>query len=191
MRIYLAAAYARQAEMQGVRDALTELGHEITSRWIDRTTEPPGGMGAVELFTDPAAGIGHAREDLADIDAAEAVISFTGSGTRGGRHTDFGYALGKGKYLVLAGTREHIFHSLVDEWYPDFSTLMREFRLGGRARQLAQPEDARDIAARLGVSQQPWFDPACDACNKDWHRCPGCGTPVAHGQATCRQCARL
>jgi len=37
----------------------------------------------------------------------------------------------------------------------------------------------------------PWFEPGCPLCDKDWHRCPGCGTPLKHGQATCADCARL
>jgi hypothetical protein len=60
---------------------------------------------------------------------------------------------------------------------------------GDIVRVLPPGEDARDIAARLGV--RPWFEPGCPLCDTDQHRCPGCGTPVAHGQATCEQCARL
>lgn len=33
-RIYLAARYSRNDEMRGVRDVLTALGYEVTSRWI-------------------------------------------------------------------------------------------------------------------------------------------------------------
>ena len=29
----------------------------------------------------------------------------------------------------------------------------------------------------------------CSACNYDTHRCPGCGTPVAHGTVACSDCA--
>lgn len=37
----------------------------------------------------------------------------------------------------------------------------------------------------------PWFEPGCPLCDTDQHRCPGCGTPLKHGQATCSDCAKL
>lgn len=32
------------------------------------------------------------------------------------------------------------------------------------------------------------FDPDCDKCDTDNHRCPGCGTDVRHGTVTCDDC---
>ena len=124
MRVYLAAAYERQEEMRGVRDILAAYGHEVTSTWIDRTEEPPGGLGATHLLDDPKAGTEFARIDLMDLDAAEVVVSFTGMGTRGGRQVDYGFALGRSKYLIGVGPREHIFHTLAAEWYPDWTGLI-------------------------------------------------------------------
>lgn len=121
MKVYLAAAYERHEEMRGVRDVLQALGHEITSSWIDRAMEVPAGTTA-NLDTDPARYAEYAQADLADLDAADTVVSFTGGG-RGGRHTEFGYALAHGKRLVLAGPREHVFHTLAGEWYPDWPQL--------------------------------------------------------------------
>ena len=31
----------------------------------------------------------------------------------------------------------------------------------------------------------------CDLCDLDIHRCPGCGTPVDHGQTVCGACNDL
>jgi hypothetical protein len=122
-RIYLAASYPRLDEMRGVRDVLTAFGHTVTSRWID---QPPGeGAGVAELAADPAAYVKFAHLDIADLEAAETVMSFTGEGGRGGRHVEFGMAVMLGKRLVIVGPREHVFHTLPEvEWYPDWSRLV-------------------------------------------------------------------
>lgn len=190
MKIYLAAAYARQNEMQGVRDVLEALGHEVTSTWIDRTTEPPGGIGAAELIIVPETAAEYARTDLADIDRTEVVVSFTGEGTRGGRHTDYGYALGRGKYLIGVGPREHIFHALANEWYRDWTALMLATSSSQPRSRLFRDEAALSVAARaMGV--RPAFDPGCPLCDTDMHRCPGCSEPIEHGMVSCDQCAKL
>jgi len=122
MRVYLAAAYERHEEMRGVRDLLTAFGHEITSHWIDvAITVPRETPGKLDSNADSLAQ--HARVDLADVDNAEAIILFTGGG-RGGYHTEYGFALGRGKYLIIVGTREHVFHSLAAEWYPGWTGLV-------------------------------------------------------------------
>ena len=122
MRVYLAAAYERHEEMQGVRDILMAYGHEITSRWIDRAAEmPPGTVESMQ--TDPMRFAEAARIDLADLDNAEVVLSFAGHG-RGGRHTEFGFGLARGKYMIHVGPREHVFHTLAAEWYPDWTGLI-------------------------------------------------------------------
>jgi hypothetical protein len=123
MLVYLAAAYPRLEEMRGIRDVLEAFGHKVMSRWID---QPPGeGAGVTELAADPAAYVKYAELDMADLAAAEVVISFTGEGGRGGRHVEFGMAVAMGKRLVLVGPREHVFHTLPHiEWYPDWSRLV-------------------------------------------------------------------
>ncbi len=96
--IYLAASYNRKDEMCAIAEKLQLLGHTITSRWI------------VQHGEDQETG---AREDLEDIDNSAWVISFTGAGTTsGGRHVEFGYALAKGKAMVLIGEPENVFHKL-------------------------------------------------------------------------------
>ena len=122
MRVYLAAAYERHAEMQGVRDILTAFGHEITSRWIDRAEKSPRETAGALSSNRPDLPQ-EARLDLADVDNAEAIILFTGGG-RGGYHTEYGFALGRGKYLIVVGDREHVFHTLAAEWYRDWTGLI-------------------------------------------------------------------
>lgn len=128
MKVYLAARYSRNDEMRGVRDVLQALGHEVTSRWIDQH----GGdllesIVAEKLNAEPAACAKYAHIDVEDLKAADTVISFTsaGGGGKGGRHIEFGVALGLGKRLMIVGPRENVFHTLpAIEWYPDWSRLV-------------------------------------------------------------------
>jgi hypothetical protein len=120
-KIALAARYSRNVEMRGVRDTLEALGHEVTSGWID----DPAVYDMERLDSDPAGCAAFAAEALADIFAADTLISFTGDGGKGGRHAEFGYALGlRTRHLVVVGPREHVFHTLPDiEWHPDVAHL--------------------------------------------------------------------
>jgi hypothetical protein len=128
MKIYLAARYSRNGEMRGVRDVLQALGHEVTSRWIDQH----GGnllesIVAEKLNENPGACAHYAEVDVADLSAADVVVSFTseGGGGKGGRHVEFGLALGLGKRLVIVGPRENVFHTWPGvEWYPDWAHLV-------------------------------------------------------------------
>lgn len=84
MKIYLAARYSRNDEMRGVRDVLTALGHEVTSRWIDlhpgvfgdqRKLEQsftPEFLGAETEFCGRVAQI-----DIDDLFGANALVCFT------------------------------------------------------------------------------------------------------------------
>jgi hypothetical protein len=127
-KIYLAARYSRNAEMRGVRDVLQALGYEVTSRWIGQH----GGnllesIVAEQLNADPAGCSKYAEIDIDDLRAADVVISFTSAdgGGKGGRHVEYGLALGLGKRLVIVGPREHVFHTLpAVEWYPDWAHLV-------------------------------------------------------------------
>ena len=126
--IYLAARYSRNEEMRGVRDVLQALGYEVTSRWIDQH----GGnllesIVAEKLNADPAECSKYAAVDVDDLTRADTVVSFTSAdgGGKGGRHIEFGLALGLGKRLVIVGPRENVFHTLPQvEWYPDWSRLV-------------------------------------------------------------------
>jgi len=128
MKVYLAARYSRHDEMRGVRDVLTALGHEVTSRWIDQHG------GALEasytpekLNTDPAECGVLGEHDVADLAAADTVISFTSTngGGKGGRHVEHGIALGMGKRVIVCGPRENIFHTLPQiEHYPSWRSLV-------------------------------------------------------------------
>jgi len=114
-KVYLASTYSRHLEMQEIRRFLSHFGIEVTSRWIngDHTLETDELLGSA---------IAHrfAEEDLQDLQDADTIISFTGTGNRGrgGRHVEFGYALAIGKRLLIVGSLENVFHCLpVVEWF--------------------------------------------------------------------------
>jgi hypothetical protein len=111
-KLYLAAALERAAELRVYAAELAEMGYDVTSRWLD--------SGMQKLAPDLCAAV-----DLADIERADTVISFTGGG-RGGRHVEFGYGLAMRKGLVLIGTREHVFHYLPEVAHFDTWAAFKE-----------------------------------------------------------------
>jgi len=134
VRIYLAARYSKHPEMQVVRNVLETMGHDVTSRWIDCRSDVVGDF--TSSFTPeflnsrPDLCAPLARHDLDDINRADTVISFTyppsEDGVKGGRHVEFGYALARGKRMMLVGPRQHAFHTLPTvEWYGDWPQLAR------------------------------------------------------------------
>jgi hypothetical protein len=127
MNIYLAARYSRHPEMQSVRDVLEVFGHKVTSRWVDaHGGKYPSSFTPEILNSDPVHCAVLGQHDIEDVQAADVVISFTeGSGGKGGRHVEFGLALGLGKRVIVVGPREHIFHTLPQvEVYSDWSHLI-------------------------------------------------------------------
>ncbi len=85
-------------------DSTATLMH-VTARWISGAHETDAGVPDLKA----------ALEDIQDVEAADIVVSFTETGdvpgrSRGGRHVEFGYALAKGKRLIVVGTRENVFH---------------------------------------------------------------------------------
>lgn len=133
MKVYLAARYSRREELVGYRNDLNQLGSiipglylRVTSRWLNGSHEAhklgPNGMRVIPRsgYTNTQARR-FAREDLADIDEADVVVVFTeehvprGNVGRGGRHVEFGYALAKGKKIIVVGPIENVFYSLINE----------------------------------------------------------------------------
>lgn len=112
MKIYLAARYSRHPEMQRCRDDLEALGHTVTSRWINGDHKLVND--SMFLPGDEKIAEGFAVEDYEDLLEAECVISFTepqrSTNSRGGRHVEFGIALGLGKHNVIVGPKENVFH---------------------------------------------------------------------------------
>ena len=131
MKIYLAARYFRRLELCGYRDDLEALGHVVTSRWLygdhqilDEGLSDPAMQALRESF---------ALEDLTDVIEANALIAFTeqprATNSRGGRHVEFGAALGRNLHCYVVGPRENVFHCLpMVMQFDDWRQALRHFR---------------------------------------------------------------
>lgn len=105
MAVYLAARYGRRKEMLALSQLLEAAGHRVTARWVHGLHDTAGGMSDQDA----------ALEDLVDVELADAIIAFTETPgvegrARGGRHVEFGWALARGKRLIVFGPRENVFH---------------------------------------------------------------------------------
>jgi len=121
LKAYLAAQYARRDELREHKAVLEPLGIEVTSRWLDEQEPLNSQMGEKtdDWYVETA------TIDLEDVDRAEAVIFFSENPRvgipRGGRHVEFGYALGTSKPIYVIGPKENVFH-YIDRVY-HFETL--------------------------------------------------------------------
>jgi nucleoside 2-deoxyribosyltransferase len=128
MKIYLAARYSRRDQLRALAEQLREAGHTVTSRWLETewANRPDQSSAAPPEYRAK-----YALIDLEDVDAADVVVSFTeapGDGSRGGRHVEHGYALAKGKRLVVVGYRENLFHEHPSvEFYASQWDMLRAF----------------------------------------------------------------
>lgn len=115
MKLYLAAPFADREKIAKIGDRLKSLGAVITARWIYGGEE---GLSREQI----------AILDLADVDACDTLVLFTFPRgtltTGGGRHVEFGYAMARGKNLVVIGSRENVFchapnvgvYATLDDW---------------------------------------------------------------------------
>lgn len=114
MKFYIASRYSRRLEMCQVRAWLVNLGHEVTSRWLDTNWEYSPGQSSSNA--PPEYREQYSKWDLEDIRKCDCLITFTEppdlAGGRGGRHVEFGIAIGLNKALVVIGHYENIFHHL-------------------------------------------------------------------------------
>jgi len=108
--------------MEAVANRLKTFGFDIVARWVYGGED---GLSREQI----------AILDIADVDACDVLVSFTqpyGALTKGGgRHVEFGYALARGKRLVVIGSRENVFHHApnvsvfptLDDWLHHLNVL--------------------------------------------------------------------
>lgn len=125
MRVYLAARYSRKNEIKALIPVFGSHGISVGSRWLHETSPPDTTLDKVtpEFCQETAS------TDLEDIEMCDALVFFAENplvGTpRGGRHVEFGFALGIGKRIVVIGEKENIFHYLPGVvHYPDLKTFL-------------------------------------------------------------------
>lgn len=113
MKIYLAARYGRRDQLRELRSFLQAMGHVVTSSWLDSEWKSVGSD--APSHAPPGEREKACNQNLVDLDNADCCISFTedpasADGKRGGRHVEFGYALAKGKRVIVVGYTENVFH---------------------------------------------------------------------------------
>lgn len=120
-RIYLSGQFEDGARLCEVRLQLQGSGYSVTSRWLDSAAAGP----ATAQASDPGAQTrlsGIARQDFEDIDRSDLVVVFNpaeaSSIGRGGRHVETGYALARGKRVIVVGARGNVFH-----WLPEITVV--------------------------------------------------------------------
>jgi hypothetical protein len=110
VKIYIASRYGRKEEMKVVAAKLNAAGHKVASFWIYEIHPTDVTMDQVndaELRET-------AMADYIELGAADAMLFFAEDPLvvppRGGRHVEFGIAIGMGKDIYVIGPKENIFH---------------------------------------------------------------------------------
>jgi hypothetical protein len=143
MRYYFAGAYARRAELEKYAGwLLTEIpAARVVSRWVLDPQEGDDAGFSAEGLTRPETielAWYYGQRDVEDLTKADAIVSFTGEGGRGGRHIEHGMAISyydnhpwdlsdrRGPIrLIVVGPREHVFHCHpATEVYPDWAAFL-------------------------------------------------------------------
>ena len=128
LSVYLAARFSRKAEMRQYADDLASTGIDVTSIWIH--DDKHEWTGAPDDQIPPHALARFAREDLRDIDAADAVVVFTDSpSSKGGMWVEVGYAIGRDIPLLIVGPVANVFCAVIEDRYetwPDALTALAD-----------------------------------------------------------------
>lgn len=134
MRLYIAGRYSRRDEFREIAKLLRSRGFFITSGWLNENADLHHKLGDTIAGEQDVATfyLRTAIMDCEDIQAADAILFFAEDphiGTpRGGRHVEFGYALGTGKRLFVVGDEENIFHYLPNvKVFPTVECFIEEF----------------------------------------------------------------
>jgi hypothetical protein len=129
--VYLAARYTRREELCDYRAELQARGFEVPARWLHgshQMTDQGMALGALEAAVEDPDGVSldqartialrekFALDDFEDVTRADLIVAFTEAprqaNSRGGRHVEFGIALGRGTPVIIVGPRENIFTCL-------------------------------------------------------------------------------
>ncbi len=108
------------------KQELQRLGFVVTSTWMEEPDDP--NVSLKDVDDDVLAE--YARRDVEEINDADTLVLFTvdpdEKARRGGRHVEYGYALGKGKTVCVVGPRDNIFHHLlpVDLCFPSWGNFI-------------------------------------------------------------------
>jgi nucleoside 2-deoxyribosyltransferase len=136
MKIYIAAAYARQDRALGISADLRGLGFDVVSTWHDS----PEADDAAVLDRDKATIVERALLEISRCDLLVALTEGERSPYgRGGRHAELGAALVMGKQVIAVGRRENLFYHHHNVVHVNEETALRRILafIAARDRQRA------------------------------------------------------
>lgn len=128
---YFAGSFYRKPELVVYMEQWQTIGNYCTSRWL-RTDHEVDFQEEVDQLAYGSEGHQFALEDIDDILRAELLVFFSSANNaskgRGGRHTEFGIALGRSIPIVLIGEPECAFHATVPSAlrFKDFDDFMKD-----------------------------------------------------------------
>jgi len=127
-RYFLSGCFQQHQQIQSYAEQLEQAirGARVVSTWHSQPDiAAEDALTPAELTLHPDQGQGYAAQDLEELDQAQVLVLFSGFGGQGGRHVEYGYALAKGKRLVLVGPRDNVFSCLPQaEWFPSFTAWL-------------------------------------------------------------------
>ncbi len=119
MKFYIAGRYDRLDELNVYAQQLRDIGHSVDCRWLLGTHQLHPNPQIVDDPNNQQVPMGarpFAEDDVEDVSKADAIILFSeppnSHSKRGGRHVEFGIAVGLKKDLIIIGPRENVFHCL-------------------------------------------------------------------------------
>ena len=114
MKVYLASRYSRKTELRKYANKARKEGIKITSSWLREHNAPDAILSQISDKRNRD----YALQDLKDIKRADTLVLFSENPLvgipRGGRLTEFGYALALGKSIIVVGPRENTFMYMLE-----------------------------------------------------------------------------
>jgi len=114
MNIYLAGKISVKPLLKLARKELHEMGHIVTSRWLD--------------YIDEGDKAEYALRDLEDIKQANCFILYTADepADGGGRECEWGFMLSRltMPYRVIIGPKRNVFHQLCNQNFNDWNECL-------------------------------------------------------------------
>lgn len=107
-KVYLASRYANARMLQSVRRVLVDLGHEVTSTWIDAPVTNDEDQRR-DIDPDPSERGMWAEKDVADLLRSDTLVLIDPSGKRGGCYVEQGMAMAYGLDVIVVGQRTNVF----------------------------------------------------------------------------------
>lgn len=126
MKIYLASAYQTRDVIRGYAAELSFIDMKCTSSWLNEEHKISAGTVGAATDLEDAQVRQHVMNDYNDVSDSDVLVLFTESVTGekggGGRHVETGFALAKGKKVIVIGEPENVFHrgpqvTIVPNWH--------------------------------------------------------------------------